>query len=225
MHWMLKDEMSPKTYKPLPFGENASEDLLSIKSTDEDWHEDRRSKIPTPSRAPFTQKFEDYRRHHFDMTMPPQLQDSKSANQKDMDNPIQQEEAKVSLPPIDVSPGANLTMEGKRQVLLAFALCRIAHFTDRRIKAQAAGNILRARTAPSRHRKAGMTANDHTMHQNRWADYKSSDSTFSKVPKHVPQGFKKPSLTSEGKRQVCLISSSMKFQIRLTLVIGSGCWR
>ena len=46
---------------------------------------------------------------------------------------------------------------------------------------------------------------EHSIDENRWADYKSSDSAFSaRISKAVPQGFEKQSLTSEGKRQVCV---------------------
>lgn len=77
--------------------------------------------------------------------------------------------------------------------------------TDIKIKAQAAGDILRARTTPSRHRKGMMTASDHTSHQNRWANYKSPTTAFPhKMSAGVFDGLERPSLSPEGKRQVCL---------------------
>ena len=56
-----------------------------------------------------------------------------------------------------------------------------------------------------------MTATDHTNHQNRWADYKSTDSAFLVNPfKSMPHGFDKPILTLEGKRQVRLVDFNLR---------------
>ena len=87
------------------------------------------------------------------------------------------------------------------------------------MKAQAAGDILRARTAPSRYRKAAMNVNDHLTHQNRWADYKSSNTPFSTAPlQSIAQDPAKSTLTSEGKRQVIRPRHHVRcFQTILTL--------
>jgi len=89
---------------------------------------------------------------------------------------------------------ANLTAEGKRQ-------------------AQAAGDRLRARTSPSRHRRALMTANDPASHQNRWADYKTSASLFPpKASTEKSQDFSGLSLTSEGKRQAQVAGDKLRLR-------------
>ena len=85
-------------------------------------------------------------------------------------------------------------------------------------KAQAAGDVLRARNTTSRHRKLVITAADHTNLQNRWADYKSTDSAFSsKALKGMAHSFDKSALTSDGKRQVYLAHP-------LPLLLKQGLW-
>lgn len=88
----------------------------------------------------------------------------------------------------------SLTIEGKRQ-------------------AQAAGDKLRARTSPSRHRRGVMTANNLASHQNRWADYNTPNSVFPpKASTVLPKDFGGPSLTSEGKRQAQVAGDSTSFR-------------
>ncbi len=89
---------------------------------------------------------------------------------------------------------ASLTVEGKRQ-------------------ARAAGDKLRARTSPSRHRRGLMAANDHASHQNRWAEYKTPGSIFPpKASTEQSQDFSGPSLTSEGKRQAQVAGDKLRLR-------------
>ena len=130
--------------------------------------------------------FSDYRALHFNSTMPPQLRSAEPTGIKD--NHAAGSQLRSSMA---AKPAANLTVEGKRQ-------------------AQAAGDKLRARTTPSRHRKAA-TAFDHTNHQNRWANYKSPSTAF--FPKDDPtlsQSFDTPGLTSEGKRQAQVAGDKLR---------------
>ena len=130
--------------------------------------------------------FSDYRALHFNSTMPPQLRSAEPIGTGENHAAGGQMRSSVAA-----KPAANLTIEGKRQ-------------------AQAAGDKLRARTMPSRHRKVA-AAVDHTNHQNRWANYKSPSSAF--FPKDDPtlsQGFDTPGLTSEGKRQAQVAGDKLR---------------
>lgn len=186
---------------------HSHEDLLSVKSTDGDWHENRKPVKPKSKRTFYVlpPNFEDFRAHHFEATIPPQIRLPMPISQAAAGDHVRQATkrgmGRVSNAHGGPSPSsANLTMEGKRQ-------------------AQAAGDILRARTAPSRHRKVTMTPTDHTSHQNRWANYKQTDRSFGSIASaNGPQsrvcfvksksdsigpddGSKPPKLTSEGTRQ------------------------
>ncbi len=130
--------------------------------------------------------FSDYRALHFKSTMPPQLRSAEPIGTGKSHAAGGQMRSSIAA-----KPAANLTVEGKRQ-------------------AQAAGDKLRARTMPSRHRKVA-TAVDHTNHQNRWASYKSPSSAF--FPKDDPtlsQSFDGPGLTSEGKRQAQVAGDKLR---------------
>ena len=78
---------------------------------------DRRSP-PIPYYVGPMRECEDYRTHHFNTTMPPQLRlhvpgvESAKARTATVQN------TQVSYPSLDEAPTANLTAEGKRQVRL-----------------------------------------------------------------------------------------------------------
>ena len=185
MHWSLGEDTLRR--------EVSAEMFESLGSTDNEASDPHEAKASTctidfrsgssPSPSP---EFSDYRTLHFNSTMPPQLRSVE---------PIGTTKSHAAGGQIRSSmaakPAANLTIEGKRQ-------------------AQAAGDKLRARTMPSRHRIVA-TAVDHTNHQNRWATYKSPSSAF--FPKDDPassQSFDSPGLTSEGKRQAQVAGDKLR---------------
>ncbi len=123
MSWALgQDEIRRRARAhQLLFSENDhSHDLISVKSTDGDWHEDRRPKATSYFQIPIRNS-DDYRVHHFNLTMPPQLKSYKPANPALNANPTKSKRAGASLPSMEVesNPAAKLTIEGKRQVLLS----------------------------------------------------------------------------------------------------------
>ena len=147
------------------------------------------------------QDMAEYRAHHFQSTRPPKLQSEQSARQKDSDtyigqaqpyDPVRSSSVGALSSSLHTSPAENLTQEGRRQ-------------------AQAAGDKLRARRTPSRHRRVAMAVNDHKNHQNRWASYKSQGSTF--LPQesiNLPEGFDGHVLTSEGRRQAQVAGDKLR---------------
>lgn len=146
-----------------------------------------RLRFPAPN-----QEIAEGRAQHFEPTRPSKLQPEEivrlkrtetTVDQAQPYDPIRSSQAGVLSSSLHTTPAVNLTLEGRRQ-------------------AQAAGDKLRAKRTPSRHRKVAIAVDDHTSHQNRWASYKSPSSTF--LPKestNIPEGFDGPSLTSEGRRQ------------------------
>ena len=185
VHWSLGEDT-------LRSGASA-EMLESLGSTDNEASKPYEAKASTssidcsaessPSPGP---EFSDYRALHFKSTMPPQLPSVEAIGTWKSHAAGSQTRSSMA-----VKPAANLTIEGKRQ-------------------AQAAGDKLRARTMPSRHRTIA-TAVDHTNHQNRWATYKSPSSAF--FPKDDPassQSFDSPGLTSEGKRQAQVAGDKLR---------------
>ena len=185
MHWSLGEDI---------LGDRASAEMLeSVASTSNEASDScevkaRASSIgfrggssSTPSPV-----FSDYRALHFNSTMPPQLRSAET-----LGTGGDHAAAGQMRPSMAAKPATNLTIEGKRQ-------------------AQAAGDKLRARTMPSRHRKVA-TAVEHANHQNRWANYKSPSSVF--FPKDDPtlsQSFDTPGLTSEGKRQAQVAGDKLR---------------
>lgn len=116
-----------------PSQTDSLEDPVSVKSTDWIWHEDGNKKIRPSTNSSSVQKFEDYRRHHFDATMPPELQIAIPASQVVPKSAIGKAAyagvakstlTKGSFPSLAAAPVANLTTEGKRQVFmtLCFAI-------------------------------------------------------------------------------------------------------
>ncbi|KAL2039539.1 hypothetical protein N7G274_007811 [Stereocaulon virgatum] len=142
-----------------------------------------------------------YRAHYFESTRPPKLQSEQPAKQKDSDSctsqaqpcdPVRSSSVGALSSSLDTSPTENLTQEGRRQ-------------------AQAAGDKLRARRTPSRHRRMAMAVNDHISYQNRWASYKSQGSTF--LPQesiNTPEGFDGHILTAEGRRQAQVAGDKLR---------------
>ena len=185
LHWSLGENILRR--------EASAEIFESLSSTDNEASDPHEAKASTctidfhsgssPSPSP---EFSDYRTLHFNSTMPPQLRSVESIGTTKSHAAGGQMRSSIAA-----KPAANLTIEGKRQ-------------------AQAAGDKLRARTMPSRHRIVA-TAVDHTNHQNRWATYKSPSSAF--FPKDDPassQSFDSPGLTSEGKRQAQVAGDKLR---------------
>ena len=155
-----------------------------------------RLRFPAPN-----QEIAEHRAQHFEPTRPSKLQPEEfvrlkrtetTVDQAQPYDPIRSSQAGALSSSLHTTPAVNLTLEGRRQ-------------------AQAAGDKLRARRTPSRHRKAAIAVNDHTSHQNRWASYISPSSTF--LPKestNIPQGFDGPSLTSEGRRQAQVAGDKLR---------------
>ena len=185
MHWSLgedtlRDGTSAEIFEPLGSTNNEASDSHEAKSST--CSIDLHSES-SPSPSP---EFSEYRALHFKSTMPPQLRSVESIGTSKSHAAGGQMRSTLAA-----KPAANLTIEGKRQ-------------------AQAAGDKLRARTMPSRHRIVA-TAVDHTNHQNRWATYKSPSSAF--FPKDDPapsQNFDSPGLTSEGKRQAQVAGDKLR---------------
>ena len=185
MHWslgedILGDRASAEMLESLASTSNEASDSYEVKASASS-PGFRGESSSTPSPA-----FSDYRALHFNSTMPPQLRSAEPIGTGKDHAAGGQMRASMAA-----KPAANLTIEGKRQ-------------------AQAAGDKLRARTMPSRHRKVA-TAVDHTNHQNRWANYKSPSSAF--FPKDDPtpsQSFDTPGLTSEGKRQAQVAGDKLR---------------
>ena len=185
MHWSLGEDI---------LGDRASAEILeSLAPTSNespDSHEDKTSASSIecgsePSSTP-NPVFSNYRALHFNSTMPSQLRSAEPTGIGGNHATGGQMRSSMAA-----KPAANLTIEGKRQ-------------------AQAAGDKLRARTMPSRHRKVA-AAVDHTNQQNRWANYKSPSSAF--FPKDDPtlsQSFDTPGLTSEGKRQAQVAGDKLR---------------
>ena len=155
-----------------------------------------RLRFPAPN-----EEIAEDRAQHFEPTRPSKLQPEEfvklkrtetTVDQAQPYDPIRSSQAGALSSSLHTTPAVNLTLEGRRQ-------------------AQAAGDKLRARRTPSRHRKAAIAVNDHTSHQNRWASYKSPSSTF--LPQesiNIPQGFDGPSLTSEGRRQAQVAGDKLR---------------
>ena len=185
MHWSLgedtlRDGASAEMLESLDSTDNEASDPYEAKASTSSI--DFRAE-PSPNPGP---EFSDYRALHFKSTMPPQLPSVEPIGTWKSHAAGGQTRSSMA-----VKPAANLTIEGKRQ-------------------AQAAGDKLRARTMPSRHRIIA-TAVDHTNHQNRWATYKSPSSAF--FPKDDPassQSFDSPGLTSEGKRQAQVAGDKLR---------------
>lgn len=185
MHWnlgedTLRDGASAEMIEPLGSTDNEATESYEAKAGTSSI--DFRAES-SPSLGP---EFSDYRALHFKSTMPPQLPVVEPIGTWNSLAAGGQTRSSMA-----VKPAANLTIEGKRQ-------------------AQAAGDKLRARTMPSRHRIIA-TAVDHTNHQNRWATYKSPSSAF--FPKDDPassQSFDSPGLTSEGKRQAQVAGDKLR---------------
>ena len=185
MHWSLGedtlgDRASAEMLESLASTSNEASDSYEVKASASSIGF-RGESSSTPSPV-----FSDYRALHFDSTMPPQLRSAEPIGTGGNHAAGGQMRSSMAS-----KPAANLTIEGKRQ-------------------AQAAGDKLRARTMPSRHRKVA-TAVDHTNHQNRWANYKSPSSAF--FPKDDPtlsQSFDTPGLTSEGKRQAQVAGDKLR---------------
>ncbi len=129
MHWALgQDEMIRRAEKLNPSQTESSEDPASVKSTDGDLHEDRNKKNQPSAGSSDDQNFGDYRRHHFNASMPPQMRNAVSAIQVAPKFAVGKAPyagvAKSALtrgifPSVVAAPVANLTTEGKRQVHLA----------------------------------------------------------------------------------------------------------
>ena len=185
MHWSLgEDTLGGRT------GAEILESLASTNNEASDSYEVKASGSSISSRGESSSSpspvFSDYRALHFKSTMPPQLRSAEPIGTWKSHAAGGQMRSSMAA-----KPAANLTVEGKRQ-------------------AQAAGDKLRARTMPSRHRKLA-TAVDHPNHQNRWANYKSPSSAF--FPKDDPtlsQSFDSPGLTSEGKRQAQVAGDKLR---------------
>ena len=185
IHWSLGENTL--------HGGASAEMFESLGSTDNEASDPQEAKASTssinfcsessPSPGP---EFSDYRALHFKSTMPPQLR-----SVEPIGTPKSHAAGGQMRSSMAAKPAANLTVEGKRQ-------------------AQAAGDKLRARTMPSRHRIVA-TAVDHTNHQNRWATYKSPSSAFfPKDDSASSQSFDSPGLTSEGKRQAQVAGDKLR---------------
>ena len=185
MHWSLGEDI---------LGDRASAEMLEspapTSNEASDSYEVKASassiECGGESSSAFSPVFPDFRALHFNSIMPPQLRSAEPIGTGKNHATGGQMRSSMAA-----KPAANLTIEGKRQ-------------------AQAAGDKLRARTMPSRHRKVA-AAVDHTNQQNRWANYKSPSSAF--FPKDDPtlsQSFDTPGLTLEGKRQAQVAGDKLR---------------
>ena len=116
MHWAMgRDEMKIRGQDAVLFEETSPVDLMSVESTDGDWHENRLPKAPTRLPQHSTPTLEDYRKHYFNTTMPPQLKFSTPPA-----SAFSVESSKLkttaALPMMNPTLAVNLTPEGKRQV-------------------------------------------------------------------------------------------------------------
>ena len=185
MHWslgedILGDRASAEMLESVASTSNESSDSCEVKASASPIGF-RGGSSSTPSPV-----FSDYRALHFNSTMPPQLRSAEP-----LGNGRDHAAGGQMRPSVAAKPAANLTIEGKRQ-------------------AQAAGDKLRARAMPSRHRKVA-TAVDHANHQNRWANYKSpSTAFFTKDDPTLSQSFDTTGLTSEGKRQAQVAGDKLR---------------
>ena len=111
-----QDNMEDKIRRLRPAPKDPPKDLMSVESANGDWYGVHPSTTEANVDASPVQKFEDYRTHHFNTTMPPQLHSYKSTGQGFKTSPVRLRSARASLRSLDVNPRANLTTEGKRQV-------------------------------------------------------------------------------------------------------------
>ena len=207
MHWDLgRDLLTPSDQKPSSEPSMEKHELSKKSSNEAPDTSDVQTESSSKPRlrlvfdAP-SQDFAEYRALHFESTSPPKVQPEAPARQVGINTatkraqlfePVRSSSADTPSSSLRATPAVNLTVEGQRQ-------------------AQAAGDKLRARTTPSRHRKAVIAANNYTGHQNRWANYKSPNSTF--LPNDSPnisQGFRGPSLTLEGRRQAQVAGDKLR---------------
>lgn len=128
MHWAMgKYEMSLRAQEAFSMDEDTPVDIMSVKSTDGDWHENRQPKVSISPHPLFVPSLDDFRKHHFDATMPPRLQSRKpKINATKTWSP--RLKSTMSFPSKDAAPAANLTVEGRRQVLWISTLKGIIHF-------------------------------------------------------------------------------------------------
>ena len=123
LYWTLgQDDIARRAKKSCPSEHNTSEDLLSIRSTDGDWHENRASKISSPLHNSVQPTFENYRTYHFNTTMAPKVQYRKFVNETTAGKlphaaTVGSKWVNGEVSSIHPAAVANLTTEGKRQVL------------------------------------------------------------------------------------------------------------
>ena len=236
LHWTMgKDgEMSQRTGDDAPSAIKSSEAFQSVvhadavSSTNPTLESQEKScNLPIP-------RFEDYRSYHFNTTMPPQIRASVPVGQvafgKYPSNLVRRGNARGfqgANPHSGTAPGPNLTVEGKRQVA-AFTSTLHHIGANTRPQAQAAGEILRARAASSRHRKAVISPTEQTNHQTRWANYKAANTSSASIPFAVDsRSSPVHRLSLEGARQVRLdtLRSVVCAICKLTLGAGTSSWR
>ncbi len=127
--------MNRRTEKLNASRTDSFEDLETVNNIDGDLHEDRNKKTQDLAKSTDVQKFEDYRRHHFNATVPPRLRNTVPASQMAtkfaVGKPPYAGVAKLTLPKgtsasTSAAPVTHLTTEGKRQVhsALCFAILR-----------------------------------------------------------------------------------------------------
>ena len=114
MHRALQDKTRLKTHELVTSEANPFESLRSTREI----HDHRNESPPPPNLPSFAvPKSEDYRVHHFNLTKPPQLQRMRSVCQIPTTGTSEPRTTKPSLSPTNEAPVANLTLEGRRQVL------------------------------------------------------------------------------------------------------------
>ena len=117
-----QDDMRNRIRKLKPTQKEPSKDLMSVESVNGDWYGVHPSSTKANADASPFQRLEDYRIHHFNATMPPQLQSYKPTGPAFKTSPARLKSARASLRSLEVNSKANLTTEGKRQVLLIHCL-------------------------------------------------------------------------------------------------------
>lgn len=127
LHWALgKDEMISRAEKLNASQTDSFGDQVSLKSTDEDWHENNKT-IQPPANSSAVQKVEDYPRHHFNATVPlgsrnaiptSPVAPKFAVGKAPYAGTAKPSPTKEGFPFLVATPVANLTTEGKRQVLM-----------------------------------------------------------------------------------------------------------
>lgn len=129
LHWALgKDWMNRRTEKLNASRTDSLEDLETVNNIDGDLHEDRNKKTQDPTNSTDVRRFDDFRRRHFNATMPPRLRNTVPASHMATKFAVGKTPyagvAKSTLPKgtsasTSAAPVTHLTTEGKRQVLSA----------------------------------------------------------------------------------------------------------